>query len=53
MELSAYINEVWPQVNKWAIKMDKEALESAREKVKARHDAKVIPAKKIPVGYIY
>ena len=52
MELSTYINEVWPQVNKWAIRMDKEAFHRAREKVRTKHKPKVIPASQIPKGYI-
>lgn len=53
MKLSAYINEVWPQVNKWAIRMDKEAFDRAVENVKVRHTARVIPARQIPKGYIH
>lgn len=52
MKIERYINEVWPQVNKWAIQMDKEAFERAVKTVRAKREAKIIPASQIPVGYI-
>ena len=51
-----YIVEKWPEVNKAAIKYDKEQFYKAEEKKKAMKNLKqpkIIPASQIPRGYIW
>ena len=51
-----YIAEKWPEVNKAAIKYDKEQFYKAEEKKKARKrlkQPKIIPTSQIPRGYIW
>lgn len=51
-----YIYEKWTEVNKAAIKYDKEQFHKAEEKKKAKKrlkKPKIIPASQIPRGYIW
>lgn len=51
-----YIAEKWPEVNKAAIKYDKEQFHKAEEKKKTKKrlkKPKIIPASQIPRGYIW
>ena len=51
-----YILEKWPEVNKAAIRYDKERFHEAMERAKAKRTVKrgrIIPASQIPRGYIW